>query len=63
MLTKILTISGVQTKGQYLVPVAIRMEDVVKKHYTEMKMEDLKFDQGLEAQQVFTKRFLKKRVR
>ena len=63
VLTKILTISGVQTKGKYLVPVAIRMEDVVKKHYTEMKMEDLKFDQGLEAQQVFTKRFLKKRVR
>jgi outer membrane lipoprotein-sorting protein len=62
-LAKILTIAAVSTQGNYLVPTAIRMEDVVKKHFTEMTLKDLKFDQGLEAQGIFTKRFLKKRVK
>ncbi|MBN2352672.1 MAG: outer membrane lipoprotein-sorting protein [Spirochaetales bacterium] len=59
---KILTISEVRTEGKYLVPTAIRMEDVAKKHYTEMTLQDLAFDQGLEGKDVFSKRFLKKRV-
>ena len=61
-LAKILTISEVRTEGAYLVPTAIKIEDVARKHYTEMTLQDLKFDQGLEGKGVFTKRFLKKRV-
>jgi outer membrane lipoprotein-sorting protein len=60
-LKKILTISEVKKSGTYTIPVRIKMENVVKSHYTEIVMTDVKFDQGLEANDVFSKRFLKKK--
>ncbi len=62
ILKKVLQILETKQSGSYLVPVKIRMENPVKGHYTEMILADVKFDQGLEAQGVFTKRFLKKRI-
>jgi outer membrane lipoprotein-sorting protein len=59
---KILTILEVTKSGSYQVPARLRMENLDKKHYTEMTMSSLKFDQGLEAKDVFSKRFLKKKA-
>ncbi len=60
-LKKILTISEVKKSGTYTIPVKIRMENVVKSHYTEIVMSDVKFDQDLEKNDIFSKRFLKKK--
>ncbi len=62
-LKKILTISGIKEEGKYTVPVKIMMENVSKKHFTEITMSDIKFDQGLEDKDVFSKRFLKKKAK
>ena len=61
-MVKILTILEVAESGAYKVPARLRMENLEKKHYTEMTMNGLKFDQGLEAKDVFSKRFLKKKA-
>jgi outer membrane lipoprotein-sorting protein len=61
-LKKVLRILETKKSGPYLIPVRVRMDNAVKGHYTEMTLADVKFDQGLEAQGVFTKRFLKKPV-
>lgn len=60
-LIKVLTISEIKVIGEYTTPVFIRIENKVKKHYTEMQISDLKFDQELEEAGKFTKRFLKKK--
>jgi outer membrane lipoprotein-sorting protein len=60
-LRKVLTILEVTTKDSYTVPVRLRMENVERKHVTEMTISDLLFDQGFEAKDVFSKRFLKKK--
>ncbi|MBN1523423.1 MAG: outer membrane lipoprotein-sorting protein [Spirochaetales bacterium] len=62
VLKKVLLMQEVRQFGKYLLPVKIRVENLAQNHYTEMYLEDIVFDQGLEAQGVFTKRFLKKRV-
>jgi outer membrane lipoprotein-sorting protein len=59
---KQLSILEVSENGSYKVPVKLRMENVEKKHYTEMTLSGLKFDQGLEAEDTFSKRFLKKKA-
>jgi outer membrane lipoprotein-sorting protein len=59
---KVLTILEVEKSGSYKIPVRLRMENLDKKHYTEMTMSGLKLDQGLEANDVFSKRFLKKKA-
>ncbi len=59
---KVLSILEVSDSGSYKIPVKLRMENLDKKHYTEMTMSDLKFDQGLEAKDTFSKRFLKKKA-
>lgn len=59
-LKKILTISEVKKTDAYIIPVRIRMENVIKAHYTEILMSDVKFDQNLADKDVFSKRFLKK---
>ncbi|HEQ72178.1 MAG TPA: outer membrane lipoprotein-sorting protein [Spirochaetia bacterium] len=60
---KILTLTEIRREGKYLIPVKIRMENLIKQHYTEMTLTEVVFDQGLVTQGVFTKRFLKKQVR
>jgi len=60
-LKKVLAILETVKSGSYTVPSRIRMENVEKKHVTEMTIGGLKFDQGLEAQDVFSKRFMKKK--
>jgi outer membrane lipoprotein-sorting protein len=62
-LNKVMTISVVKQEGKYQFPTEIRMENLVKKHYTEISISDTKFDQGLEAKEVFNKRFLKKKAK
>jgi len=59
---KQLSILEVSESGSYKVPVKLRMENLEKKHYTEMSLSGLKFDQGLEAKDTFSKRFLKKKA-
>lgn len=59
---KLLSILEVKETGSYRVPVRLRMENLEKKHYTEMTMSGLVFDQGLEDKDVFSKRFLKKKA-
>jgi hypothetical protein len=39
------------------------MEDLLKKHYTEIKMKDVIFDTGLEKKGVFSERFLEQPVK
>jgi outer membrane lipoprotein-sorting protein len=58
---KLLTILEVEKTGDYVLPVRLRMENVEKKHVTEMTIGGLRLDQGLEANDVFSKRFLKKK--
>ncbi|RPJ08585.1 MAG: outer membrane lipoprotein-sorting protein [Spirochaetaceae bacterium] len=62
VLKKVLTIYETKKSGSYTIPVKIRIENVVRKHYTELTLADVKFDQGLEAQGIFTRRFLKKAI-
>jgi len=59
-LRKVLQILEIKKSGSYTIPVRVRMDNIVRGHYTELTLSDVKFDQGLEAQGVFTKRFLKK---
>jgi len=61
-LKKVLTILETGQFGPYLIPTVVRIENLLKRHYTEMRLQNVKFDQGLEAQGIFTKRFLKKPV-
>jgi outer membrane lipoprotein-sorting protein len=61
VLKKILTISEVKKSGTYIIPVRIKMENVSKSHYTEIVMSDVKFDQDLVKNDIFSKRFLKKK--
>jgi outer membrane lipoprotein-sorting protein len=58
---KLLSILEVKKTDAYMVPTRLRMENREKKHYTEMTISDIRFDQGLEAKDVFSKRFLKKK--
>ncbi|MGC8764312.1 MAG: outer membrane lipoprotein-sorting protein [Brevinematia bacterium] len=57
-LKKVLTIIESEKKGNYWVLTHIKMEDISKKHYTEIKMKDISFDTGLEKKGIFTERFL-----
>ncbi len=59
-LVKVLKVGEIKEIKGYIMPVNIRVENKVKKHYTEMKIDDLQFDQGLEAADTFSLRFLKK---
>jgi hypothetical protein len=60
---KVLTIAEVTKADDSYVPVKVRMEDLGKKHFTEMSLRDLAFNQDLESKDVFSRRFLKKRAR
>jgi outer membrane lipoprotein-sorting protein len=60
-LKKVMDIIEVEKMGKYDIPVKIKVEDVVKKHYTEMVMKDVKFDQGLKGKGIFTQQYLKKK--
>ncbi len=59
-LVKVLSVGEVKEVKGYIMPVFLRVENRVKQHYTEMTIENLQFDQGLEDQDVFSQRFLKK---
>ncbi|MBN2533253.1 MAG: outer membrane lipoprotein-sorting protein [Spirochaetales bacterium] len=61
-LKKILSILEIKKTGSNIVPSRIKMENVEKKHYTEMIMTEMKFDQGLLEKNIFSKRFLKKKA-
>ena len=58
---KIFTAVNQQIQG-YWTAVEIDMKDVRKNHQTIMKMEDLKFDVGLEDK-LFSQRYLKRKVK
>jgi outer membrane lipoprotein-sorting protein len=60
---KVLTISEVMKADDSFIPVKIRMEDLGRRHYTEMNLRDLTFNRDLESKDVFSKRFLKKSAR
>jgi outer membrane lipoprotein-sorting protein len=60
---KVLTILQREKKEKYWILTHIRMEDLLKKHYTEMKMKDVIFDTGLEKKGVFSERFLEQPVK
>jgi outer membrane lipoprotein-sorting protein len=60
-LKKIMDILEVKKYGKYDIPVKIKVEDLEKKHYTEMNMKDVKFDQGLKNKGIFTQQYLKKK--
>lgn len=60
-LVKIMSIGETHQNGKYIIPSRIRVENVQKKHYTEMTLENVLFDQDLEGQSVFSKRYLKKK--
>jgi outer membrane lipoprotein-sorting protein len=62
-LKKTLWILEIQQTGKYTVPVKLKMENKEKNHFTEMTVSGLKFDQGLAAKNVFSKRFLKLKAR
>jgi outer membrane lipoprotein-sorting protein len=62
VLKKVLFILEVKKTGDRIVPSRIKMENIEKKHYTEMVMTEVKFDQGLVDRDVFSKRFLKKKA-
>ncbi len=49
--------------GDYWTFKKIRMENFLIKHYTEVTMKDIKFDQDLVGKGVFTQRFLKEYVK
>ncbi|MCP2599174.1 outer membrane lipoprotein-sorting protein, partial [Candidatus Aminicenantes bacterium AC-335-B20] len=46
----------------YWIPVKIKMTNVKKNSYTVLEMKDIKVDQGL-GNQIFTQRFLRRRVK
>ncbi len=48
--------------GKYWIPVKIKMTSVKKGSYTVLEMKDIKVDQGI-SKKIFTKRFLKRRVK
>jgi len=48
--------------GNYWIPVKIKMKDMKKNSYTVLEMKDIKVDQGL-GSGIFTKRFLRRRVK
>jgi outer membrane lipoprotein-sorting protein len=56
---KELTVIDTEKKGDYWTFKKIRMENLILKHYTEISMKEIKFDQDLEGEGVFTRRFLK----
>ncbi len=57
-LKKVLSILVTEKKGDYWVLSHIRMEDLKKNHWTEIKMKNVVFNSGLEKANVFTERFL-----
>jgi outer membrane lipoprotein-sorting protein len=61
-LKKILSILEIKKTGSNIIPSRIKMENVEKRHYTEMIMTEMKFDQGLLEKNIFSKRFLKKKA-
>ncbi len=48
--------------GKYWIPVKIKMTSVKKGSYTVLEMKNIKLDQGI-SKRIFTKRFLKRRVK
>lgn len=58
---KTLTILEVKKIGKYNTPTKVKVEDLSKKHYTEMEITDIKFDQGLKGKNIFTQPYLKKK--
>lgn len=58
-LKKVLTIITTEKKGNYWALTHIKMEDLSKNHFTEIKMKEIIFDSGLEAKGIFSERFLK----
>jgi outer membrane lipoprotein-sorting protein len=61
-LKKVLSILEIKREQNFIVPVRIRMENPERSHYTEIVISEMKFNQGLEGRDIFTKRFLKKRA-
>lgn len=55
---KVLSIISREKKNNYWVLTHIRMEDLKRKHFTEIKMKEIIFDSGIEAKGVFSQRFL-----
>lgn len=62
-LEKVLTILEVKDFSGYKIPTRLRMENRSRGHYTEIVQTSVKVDQGLAGQDIFTKRFLKKKER
>jgi outer membrane lipoprotein-sorting protein len=52
----------VKKTGNYWIPIKIKMKNVKKNSYTVLEMKDIKVDQRL-GKELFTKRFLKRRVK
>jgi outer membrane lipoprotein-sorting protein len=60
---KVLTINTAEKNGNYWIYRKIRMENVGNKHFTEVSMDNIVFDQGLKEKGVFTQGFLKTYVK
>ncbi len=58
-LKKVLSILAYEKKNNYWTLTHIKMEDISKNHFTEIKMKEIVFDNDLEKKGVFTERFLK----
>lgn len=56
--TKVLTVLLSEKNNGYWTFTKIRMENLGIKHYTEINMKDIKFDQNLDKKEIFTQRFL-----
>ncbi len=61
--TKVLNVLETEKKEGYWTFTKIRMENLSIKHFTEVNMKDIRFDQDLEAKETFTQRFLKQYVK
>lgn len=49
-------------EGKYWFPLGMKMTDLNRKHFTEIKVLEIKVDQNLASKDVFSKRFLKERI-
>lgn len=58
-LKKVLTIISTEKRNNYWALTHVKMEDLSKNHFTEIKMKEIVFDSGLERKGVFSERFLK----
>lgn len=63
VIKKTLAVLETEKTGGYWNFKKIRMENFQIRHFTEVSMKDVKFDQGLEGKSVFTQRFLKQYVK